>query len=1261
MKRRYGKTMCSLMMALILLIGMLPMSVLAVDTCKKGQHVFVDDECSVCDFTCKHSVTSSGVCTECKVQFQATVDGAKFYTYLTDALTAATEGETVTLLTDITADADIILSGKTVTLDLNSKTLDMGENVLTNTVEEDTEAKLVTVVNGTVTGANQNYVIKNEGDMYLKAVTVTNTNEESGRAVYSTGENELTVNGGSYTAKEQGIALNQTTLLFDGSAVVAGERASFLLQAEAAICLTGDVTGGADEETAYSVSAPELGVIVYTENGTSAEQVTLAAEWFAAADENCVVELVADEENQQLVLRKDISGSIAVEKQQAVYNNAVQVPAVTVKADDQELEAGVDYTVTYSQSGQPVEDPVDAGTYTVTVTGQGNYYGTKSVDFTIGAAVPEVTWSAESESLSYTGEQAKPAAKATVSLLEGDSFSGEITYSYRLANAKADFIAGLPTAAGTYEVKASVAAAGNYSAAETERYLNLTIEKRTVSSPAVELTVPEGGFAYTGTEIKPAVVVKDGDQEIPADQYTVTYTNNINAGTATVAVTANENSSVTFTPVEKTFVIAKAKQTVLTITGKPSAVKYGDGSITLGVSGGSTNAAITWALTYGETVADISAAGVVTVKAAGKATVQATMPGNDNYEDAVAVWEFEVQPAVLTISSVKADNKTYDGKNTVNISSVELTGVIGADDVAVAGSGLTGEVKSADAGVYSEVTLPALTLSGAAASNYQLTQPTGAVSAGVVISKAKLSSAPADIKTSALFNATSLTVENLGAGMPADAGALTYTAKTQGTVTGSKVIVTNWSVDQNGKLTADIAIGAKGDTITFDVTIGSTNYTDTTVHVEVALGAVAVDTAAATVTLDKTELVYNGKEQKPGVTVKLGDTTYTAGTDYTVTYPKDTTSAGEKEVTVEFTGGYTGKLTAKYTITKAKLTVSGTKAADKTYDGGTTANVTAGTLSGVFSGDEVKLTATGVFSDKNTGTGKTVTVNYALSGNDADNYELETTTAKVTASITAKTSSQLSNQISGMTSSNVDSNDLGTLKSFISEVNSRLEDTSLSSSERSKMQNLVYTAQELVEQVEGAQTAVATAGVKAVAEVTAENVTMENKSALSKAESELTTALSTYSGNYTTAEKQGLQNDLIRITAALAVLDGVEDAEALINALPDTIETVDANLIASVNEAQEAYEALSDYGKTLVNEDAVLKLDAAVETIADAANDTAVKETLADTDKNDEKTAGGYRFVWVALVIASLVAAGAVAFVIYKRRQEEADEDEYSW
>lgn len=72
-----------------------------------------------------------------------------------------------------------------------------------------------------------------------------------------------------------------------------------------------------------------------------------------------------------------------------------------------------------------------------------------------------------------------------------------------------------------------------------------------------------------------------------------------------------------------------------------------------------------------------------------------------------------------------------------------------------------------------------------------------------------------------------------------------------------------------------------------------------------------------TVTLEETTYTFDNQAHQPGVTVKLGDTELTADKDYIVSYPEDCTSTGEKTITISGRSVYCGTVTAKYTIEEA--------------------------------------------------------------------------------------------------------------------------------------------------------------------------------------------------------------------------------------------------------------------------------------------------------------------------------------------------------
>jgi len=163
---------------------------------------------------------------------------------------------------------------------------------------------------------------------------------------------------------------------------------------------------------------------------------------------------------------------------------------------------------------------------------------------------------------------------------------------------------------------------------------------------------------------------------------------------------------------------------------------------------------------------------------------------------------------------------------------------------------------------------------------------------------------------------------------------------------------------------------------------------------------------ALTVSADGVSKVYDGTVNFSGG----GYATSDAGADRSLILGTAVYGdAGSKNVgsySIGLSGLYSGQFgydlsfaegTAK--VTAASLTVSGGTAASKTYDGTTLASVSGGSLGGVLAGDSVALSQSGSFSDKNAGSGKTVTVTNSLAGDDAGNYVLVGPVAKVAADI----------------------------------------------------------------------------------------------------------------------------------------------------------------------------------------------------------------------------------------------------------------------
>lgn len=208
---------------------------------------------------------------------------------------------------------------------------------------------------------------------------------------------------------------------------------------------------------------------------------------------------------------KDATVSVSAQ----TYSGSALKPSVTVKLGNVTLKNGTDYTVAYKNN-------TNKGTATVTVTGIGNYTGTKTATFAINAqSISKATVSGLSTK-TYTGSAIKPTV--TVKLGSKTLKNGtDYTVAYKNN-----------TNAGTATV--TITGKGNYSS---------TVVK-TFKINAKKVTPTVSGYktkTYNGKAQTQKLTVKVGKTTLKSSQYTVKYSSNKWVGKATVKVTLKGNYS----------------------------------------------------------------------------------------------------------------------------------------------------------------------------------------------------------------------------------------------------------------------------------------------------------------------------------------------------------------------------------------------------------------------------------------------------------------------------------------------------------------------------------------------------------------------------------------------------------------------------------------------------------------------------------------------------------------------------------------------
>lgn len=560
---------------------------------------------------------------------------------------------------------------------------------------------------------------------------------------------------------------------------------------------------------------------------------------------------------------------------------------------------------------------------------------TSAVFFTINQATPVITATTPrqlvnngveidiSDWASFTNTDS--GAELTYAL---DSAPAGITLAGNKLKAASSVAAG-----ATFDIKVNAYGTHNFTAPAT---FTITVEVVNKTDAGVRITTPPTSKTYGDASftLSAAKSAPDGGTwswsssddtilEIVSGADTATPTIKVKkADAAGAALTVTYTSSTHYGSDSATITVAQKEVTVAAGDYKvskeyDSTTGIGTASGALSVSGILTGDAVT-VVTAPVAYTDADVGGQSTMD------VNITLVGTDkdNYKieggaTTVSVpCEITAKDVTLT-GGINATGRSYVKDNkTVGLTkgTLTFTGLVSGEtlDVSIPA---TGTISDAKAGTYN-VTYSGVTLADGTgkASNYNLVGSLPAVTVNITKATAP---ALADIPVSQKYNVTTEQSKNIGnSGMPADAGALTYT-KGAGSKTGS-VTVTSWAVDATGKVTYTLSGGAAGDTVTLPVIIGSDNYENSTVNVKITLTA-KDDQAALTLT-GGTTVVY-------GQTLQLGTSggSGTGDVTYTVT-----------NVDGQATIDATGKLTP---VKVGKVRVSATKAGDASYNSITSAEV----------------------------------------------------------------------------------------------------------------------------------------------------------------------------------------------------------------------------------------------------------------------------------------------------------------------------------
>lgn len=530
---------------------------------------------------------------------------------------------------------------------------------------------------------------------------------------------------------------------------------------------------------------------------------------------------------------KPIKNAVITYNNSLTYNGSTLSPAVTVKYGNATLKKNTDYTVAYSNN-------VNAGTGTITITGKGIYGGSVKKTFTIKKLGISATAVSGTGNKVYTGSVIKPVPAVKVggrTLKNGMDF----TVSYKNN-----------TEPGTATLK--VTGKGNYSGSVSKTF---KITARAIND--VEVTIPD--TVFTGEQVKPDVVVSYGNyQFINNSDYTLSFKDNVNIGTASVVVTGKNHLSgsrtVTF-PIEKAD-ISSTEIAVKNATFTGSAVKSGVdvrlGNVTL-------KEGTHYTLSYKNNV--------------NAGTAQVTISGKGSLEGAVT----------KSFTIAKAD---------ISKASISASGTYAPDGVKI---GINAK--------FGNYTLKS--------SDYSFTAPTAAGEQTLTISGNGNFSG----KTTVKCNVAKADIANAKSSLSLSTDGKGYTV----TVIYDGVLLT-----QNKDY--KVAVTESGTGVSAVIT-GIGNYGGTATISGISNELEAFENAVVTIG----KVTYNGTAQLPSVTVKIGSVTLKSGTDYILS-AYDNTNAGTATAVITGKGKYEGaEKKTQFKIAPAAISSASISCEDQIYTG----------------------------------------------------------------------------------------------------------------------------------------------------------------------------------------------------------------------------------------------------------------------------------------------------------------------------------------
>lgn len=536
---------------------------------------------------------------------------------------------------------------------------------------EDSEAIYTVCVNGEETGVPTSFNADNTVDVTHNRYTYTVTVKKDGIAAdvgivpeidgtpmlsAGTGIFELVTETGGAKA----VTMAGDTAIADLSPAVSGEINYYTLTYAKAESETGDLPSGsiclAGANAALAASTLVNGDKVFggwdiggTVYQPGAEVIITAATTATATW------------SSKRIDETDASGNFAtvlMTPTELTYNGGEQTPEIKVYYGSTELTKDTHYTLSFSG------DKTNVGTVNVTVVGTGDYAGEVSGgSYTITKKAVQITGITAADR-GYNGSNvvALNPAGATIN---GNVDGSNLTISNLPSTGTCDSASpgsGLGVHIDAAGVTLSGSKAGNYVLAGIAG-TTVTIGPGDIN----ELEIAEiASVTYAGIACTPAAIVRDKVTHTPLDmsEFDVSYSNNINAGTATVTVTGRDGGNFSGADsIHRNFTIAPAP---LTVKADNKTMVYGYSTsmpaltytVTGLVNGESADSVLSGALGTSQPITVDTEIGTYSI-------TQGNLTANGNYEISFEGSTLTIRKAAQDVPAAGEGYTIADGKITI--------------------------------------------------------------------------------------------------------------------------------------------------------------------------------------------------------------------------------------------------------------------------------------------------------------------------------------------------------------------------------------------------------------------------------------------------------------------------------------------------------------------------------------------------------------------------------------------------------------------